>query len=93
MLKISVRTYGVLKRTLGERFIIKLEDDSTIHGLISKLRTRVRRTSRSDFSHNYVRDLGLTILVNGQNIQALQKLETPLKDGDVVTFAPLVVGG
>ncbi len=35
----------------------------------------------------------MLIVVNGTNIQLLQKFKTPLKDDDVVSFMPLSAGG
>jgi len=36
---------------------------------------------------------GVIILVNGKNIEHLEKLDTKLKDGDVVSIFPPVGGG
>ncbi len=46
-----------------------------------------------DFRHQVAISPGLRILVNGRENEVLQHLETPLKDGDTVTFFPLVFGG
>ncbi|GAI11714.1 unnamed protein product [marine sediment metagenome] len=35
----------------------------------------------------------VNILVNGRGLDLLQKLDTPLKDGDVVAIFPPVAGG
>ncbi len=36
---------------------------------------------------------GSAILVNGRNIQSLDRLETKIHDGDEITFTVLVAGG
>ena len=52
------------------------------------------------FSNDVFREKGevglsffLDILVNGRNITTLQGFKTPLRDGDKVTFLPLISGG
>ena len=43
--------------------------------------------------HTERREPELTILLNGRNILTLKRLETPLKDGDVVVLMPPATGG
>jgi len=78
---------------LGNESIIELEDRASLRDLVSILAEKTR-SPRKDFIANYdVMGQDLVILINGRNIHALKKLETPLKDGDVVTLLPPLVGG
>jgi molybdopterin converting factor small subunit len=36
---------------------------------------------------------GSVILVNGRNVSSLEKLDTPIHEGDEITFTVLVAGG
>ena len=45
------------------------------------------------FRHQIKTSKGLRIMVNGRENEVLEGLETELKDGDTVTFFPLVFGG
>jgi len=90
-LKIDVRTFGELMEVLGKHFLIELEDGEDLNHLIDRLERRAK--TGKTLPPRLLREPTLTILINGHNIQTLKGFKTPLKDGDVVTFMPLVVGG
>jgi molybdopterin synthase sulfur carrier subunit len=92
-MEIRIRAFGDLMQLLGNESIIELEDRASLRDLVSILAEKTR-SPRKDFIANYdVMGQDLVILINGRNIHALKKLETPLKDGDVVTLLPPLVGG
>lgn len=92
-MKIKVRAFGDLISLLGSESTIELETDAIFKDLISKL-TEKTDSSREGLLEGYeVTGSGLVLLLNGRNIHALKKLQTPLKDGDLVTLLPPAAGG
>jgi len=80
----------------GRREIdVKLPKEATIIDLIEEL-TKILgeevKDTLLDFKTGDLKSLN-KILVNGCNVELLQKLRTPLKDGDVVALFPPVGGG
>jgi molybdopterin converting factor small subunit len=92
-MRVHVRTYGDLRKALSDRITVALNERSTVKQLTSKLGSIVNPADRHLFQEERIRGSRVTILINGQNIQALQQLGTELHNGDVVTFIPLVDGG
>jgi len=92
-MRVRVRTYGDLRKAIGDQITVALNDGSTVKLLASKLRVMANPGARDLFREERLRGSRVTILLNGQNLQNLQQLDTELSDGDVVTFLPLVVGG
>ncbi len=59
---------------------------------------RILRDQYTDQLERFIKDdlsptEGSAILVNGRNIQSLDRLETKIHDGDELTFTVLVAGG
>ncbi len=90
---VKVEVLGHLNQITGKKeFEVDL-DEPTIEGLIDRL--------SSIYGDNFgraVRDPGsggflVLVLVNGQDIDFLQKSSTQLFNGDKVVMAPLVAGG
>lgn len=90
-MRILVRFYGNLKRFLGARVAVELEDGSKMRELISKL-SKVKGVEGA-LSEQNLEDSTLVVLVNGRNIHALDGVETVLKEGDFIIFMPVLVGG
>lgn len=96
-MRIEVRVFGDLIEFLGDsKLTIELGEGSKVADLISKM-TEVKAGFREKMEVLSRRlgatDYGLTILVNGRNINVLDGPETQLKDGDTVVFLPPVAGG
>jgi len=92
-LKIIIRAYGDIKHILGDKSTVELDDGAKIRDLILKLGGKVK-SSRSAFLGGYkLEDSALVVLVNGRNIHALDDIDTVLKEGDIITFMPVLVGG
>ena len=95
-MKITLHTILELKQVIGQRLTeIDLPDGSTVEDFLAYLRERWgEKLSTHLFDpHNgavlpYVR-----IMVNGQTIQFLAGMETPLREGDEVLILPPVSGG
>ncbi len=92
-MKVKVRAFGDLMRLLGNESIVELEVDARLTDLVSKLAEKTGNQRRGFLGHYDVRGPDLVILLNGRNIHTLEKLVTSLKDGDVVTLLPPLVGG
>ncbi len=96
MTKITLHTILDLKEVVGQRLtVIDLPDGSTVEDLMAYLSERWGdELSGRLFDPDggavlpYVR-----IMVNGQTIQFLEGMETPLVEGDEVLILPPVSGG
>ena len=96
MTKITLHTILDLKEVVGQRLTeVDLPDGSTVEDLMAylserwgdELSSRLFEPDGSAFLP-YVR-----IMVNGQTIQFLEGMETPLAEGDEVLILPPVSGG
>jgi MoaD family protein len=95
-MKVTLHTILGLKEVIGQRLTeIDLPHGSTVEDLLAYIRGRwgERLSGRlfdpdSGAVLHYVR-----ILVNGQAMQFLEGLETPLEDGDEILILPPASGG
>ena len=92
-MKVVVRAFGEIKRALGGKLTVELRNSAKIRDLILKLGGRAGDSGRSFLGGYKLEDSALVVLVNGRNIHALDGIDTSLKDGDFVTFMPVLVGG
>jgi molybdopterin converting factor small subunit len=90
-LKVKVRAFGDLKKSLGNESIIDLKSGARISDLLSRLSV-ITRTFRKGHIGSHKVGSDLLITVNGKNMHVLGE-STSLKDGDVVDLVPLVWGG
>lgn len=96
MTKITLHTILELKEVIGQRLTeIDLPDGSTVEDFLTYLKERW-----GDELSGRLFDPGsgavlpyVRIMVNGQTIQFLEGMETPLKEGDEVLILPPVSGG
>ncbi|MGD8982676.1 MAG: MoaD/ThiS family protein [Desulfobacteraceae bacterium] len=96
MITVKIRTILDLKRILGKREVeISVPKESTLQKLLvtmvdtwgDELRSRLfERNSTSPLPH-------IRLMVNGQDIAFLNRLETVLKEGDEILILPPVGGG
>jgi MoaD family protein len=95
-MKITLQTILGIQRAIGNRTIeIDFPQESTIEDFLAYMKERWGNklyphlfNPENDTVHPHVR-----IMVNGQMIQYLQGMSTPLKDGDEVLILPLASGG
>ena len=90
---VNVRTYGDLMRALGGLFTLELKPGATLRELVSELSEKMGTEKRNRLGHHDLKGSSLMVLVNGRNIHSLHGLDTSLRNGDTVTFIPLVEGG
>ncbi|MEM2128965.1 MAG: MoaD/ThiS family protein [Candidatus Bathyarchaeia archaeon] len=91
--KVKVRAFGHLMATLGNETVIELKSNSRVVDLLSVLRKKTEAVQKEALSRFDRTEPELTVLINGQNIQALSGLETLLRDGDLVVLLPAFHGG
>jgi MoaD family protein len=96
VIKITLHTILELKQVVGQRLTeIDLPDGSTVEDFLTYMKDRWGdRLS----THLFDPDSGavlpyVRIMVNGQTIQFLEGIETPLVEGDEVLILPPVSGG
>ena len=95
-MKVTLHTILGLKRIIGQRLTeIDLPYGSTVEELLAVLKERWGdKLSGRLFDPDSGAVLPhVRIMVNGQTIQFLQGMETPLKEGDEVLILPPVSGG
>ncbi|MCK5403064.1 MoaD/ThiS family protein [Candidatus Bathyarchaeota archaeon] len=90
-MRIKVKIFGDLKNKLGNEQIIEIKYKSTVEALFSKLAI-MTRTYKKGYLGDHKVGLDLAVLINGKNMNTLEKPRI-LKDGDVVELIPFTVGG
>ena len=96
-MKVTVDYLGSIKQTLGlkQPEQVQLDDTASLVDLLSMLAEKhgdafkksVYEPKDPDLKPYYI------LSVNGVMLNQLKGLETPLKDGDHLTFLPVVTGG
>ena len=95
-MKVTLHTILGLKEAIGQRLTeINLPDGSTMEDFLRYLKGR---WGEQLSTHLFDPDSGavlpyVRIMVNGQTIQFLDGMETPLAEGDEVLILPPVSGG
>lgn len=96
MPKVVVRALGRIRDLVGSREVeIQVKRDCTVRGalrLLAEKRGKVLENRIFDPDTNELR-LHIRVLLNGQNIDFLEGLETKVKDRDVITVFPPAGGG
>ncbi len=92
-MRVKVRAFGRLMHLLGSELEVDLKPNAKVRDLLAKLKEKIRILDESALTRYERDEPELTILLNGRNIHALKKLQTPLKDGDTVVLLPPVIGG
>ena len=91
---VKVEALGYLRTIIGKKELqVELRGRNTITELIATLsRTYGREVSDAILSPTS-REFLVLILINGKDIDFLQKTKTLLSDGDNVTMIPMSAGG
>lgn len=95
-MKVKLHTILGIKDVIGQRLTeIELPDGSTIEDFLKYVRERWgEELSARLFHPNSVDVLPFVrVMINGQTIEFLEGMATPLKDGDEVLILPPVSGG
>lgn len=86
-----MNAFGDLRQLLGAERSVKLQDNSDLDDLLSKL-SALTRTYRKGYIGSHKAGLDLTVSLNGRTIRVNQEA-VRLKDGDVISLYPFSVGG
>ncbi len=92
---VKIQFYSLIRLLLKrEKFELPAGDDENVEQLLQRLQGQIT----TPFLHKLLEEdgepiLGTIIMVNRRNIHHLEKLETPVKDGDVIALFPPGAGG
>ena len=92
-MNIRVKGFGDMKRFLNDKPAVELKDEAKMSDLILFLGGKVRASGIALLGGYKVEDSSLVVLVNGRNIHALEGYDTVLREGDLVSFMPVLIGG
>jgi len=92
-MRVKVRVFGKLTDFLGSEVNVELKPNAKVKDLLIKLKEKSPILDEKALTRYERDEPELTILLNGRNVYTLEKLQTPLKDGDTVVLLPPVVGG
>ena len=96
MIAVHVKPLAMLRDFLGMKELsVELDEHSNVKNLLEALfrkfgngfREKIMDPNSNQLKHHWV------VMVNGNNINSLQKLDTSLKNGDEVLIFPPVAGG
>jgi molybdopterin synthase sulfur carrier subunit len=95
-MKVTLHTILGIKDVIGQRLTkIEIPDGSTIEDFLTFVRERWgEELSARLFHPNSVEVLPyVRVMINGQSINFLEGMKTPLKEGDEVLILPPASGG
>lgn len=92
---IKVKLYSLFRKYIDDRQVeLDPEKNKTIRDLINSLDEKYEAIfTEKLLGEEETINPGAIILVNGQNIHHLDKLDTELKDGDILAIFPPSAGG
>lgn len=94
---VKVLLYFHVRQLLGKKFLYV--KGSTIKEVLQNLAHSLNDKQKNQFLHmlftnnEFELNPKYRIIVNGRSISLLQRLETPLKEGDEIAIIPAVGGG
>ncbi len=94
-MEVEVRYYAIMRELAGKRFErVVLPEGSSVRDLIDLL---VKRYGEGFERYIYDGEKRLrsylSYMLNGVNVNSLKGLETPLRDGDILSLLPPIGGG
>ena len=91
---IRVRFFGDLSRYIDKRWmVIEVPHGSLLSDLILNMANKVDSSILDKLVEKNEVSSRIRILVNGRNINYLNRLNTKLSDRDLITIMPIVGGG
>ena len=93
VMEITVRVFGELTETIGNRHSITLEEDANIGSLTKRIAIQTGQRRQGYLGDYRIGGNELAILLNGRNVELMQGLKTSLKDGDEVVLMIYTMGG
>ena len=92
-MKITIRAFADYREIIGKEVELVLPEKKTIGSLLSDIGERHPELRRQMFVRTGELKEFINIFINGRNIAFLDKMATPLVDGDVIALFPPVAGG
>jgi molybdopterin synthase sulfur carrier subunit len=92
-MKINVRVFGELSETTGKKHTIELQEGANVKTLTNKIGKKIGQQRQGYLGNYKVGGKELAILINGKNVELIEGLQTPLKDGDEVVLLIYTMGG
>ncbi|MCK5912366.1 MAG: MoaD family protein [Desulfuromusa sp.] len=92
---VKIQFYSLLRLLLKqEKFELEASNNDNVALLLQRLQGQIS----TPFLHKLLKEngepiLGTIIMVNRRNIHHLEKLDTPIEDGDIVALFPPGAGG
>ncbi len=91
--KVKVEVFGSLRRFTGRKDMEVELDLPTIEGLIRALTDLYGKDFEQVVASTSGEGFLVNILVNGKDIDFIEKSKVILREGDTVTMMPLLAGG
>jgi len=92
-MEITVRVFGELTETIGNKHTITLDEDAKIRNLTRRVAIQTGQRRQGYLGEYRIGGNELAILLNGRNIELLQGMDTRLHDGDEVVLMIYTMGG
>ena len=89
-------TLKLFKQAFPERHVVNLPQGARVRDLMAMLEPRFFKSENDSASLLPIEEMSrndLLLILNGQLINNLKGLDTPLKDGDVFAVFPVMSGG
>lgn len=92
-ISVRIKAFATLREVMDAEIVIELPEGATIRSLLAMLTGRYAGLDALLFSSPGILQDFVNILKNGRNVHFLEKLDTPLDDGDLVALFPPAAGG
>jgi len=91
--KIRVGLAGEIREIVGQKELEMEIENATVLDLVESMAKKYGERFRSAVFDESGKRLRMIVAKNNQEIEFLQGLDTPLKDGDKVMLLPPIAGG
>ncbi|WOF17003.1 MoaD/ThiS family protein [Methanoplanus sp. FWC-SCC4] len=92
-MKVTIKSFATLRKLMDKELILEIKEGATVGDTIKELTQKYDGLFNELFESSGVIRPYVNILVNGKNIHFIDKLETKLKDEDIISLFPPIAGG